>query len=470
MKSTDFAHILSAMKSPDFARMLRFSLIGALGLFSSWLTFWSIMGRMRFMKAQRRVRETPQIVPPVPPIPLVPPPPPIAPAPVPITPAIAPLPPRRTGRSMLLVAAGLTLVAAIIVSGVFATRFLADTRSQTGAISTQSPAHPPHNASPLPEPVRRSVFEKGIIYPRWNVDSYGSHDSVWQGSLSTIKTQTAAQWIEITVLFSQTSSNATTLQQDPSTPSVAAFTSGVRKARALGYHVFFVPLMTVRQPEGWSGSIVLHTLQQQQAWFNSYWHMISPYAQAAQDNGVEQMAIGTELQWLQQNAPATLWNQLIARVHSVFTENLTYDMNWSSLDQPMKDWLKNPALTMIGVSVYIPLVQTPIRVAPQDMVSLWRYNIKTKLDTLATQVGKPVLISEIGYRNSADALYRTWEATSKAPADPAEQAGAYQAALSNTTPDPQIAGSFFWAWDNAAGHSIKGLPAVQVLHQWYSAQ
>ncbi|MBA2285314.1 MAG: hypothetical protein H0W02_07530 [Ktedonobacteraceae bacterium] len=469
MKSTNFAHILRAMESTDFAHILRFSLIAALGIFSSWLTFSSIIGRARFkkaqQKAQQRIRETPQVVPLVP---LVPLPPPIEP--VPITPAVAPLPPRTTGRSVLLVAAGLMLVAAIIVSGVFATRFLADTRSQTGAVSTQSPAHVSHNASPLPGPVRRSVFEKGIIYPRWNADSYGSHDRVWQSSLSTIKTQTAAQWIEITILFSQATSSSTTLQQDTSTPSVAAFTSGVRKAHALGYHIFFVPLMTVRQPGGWSGAIVLHTQQQQQAWFNSYWHMISPYAQAAQDNGVEQMAIGTELQWLQQNASATLWNQLIARAHGVFTQNLTYDMNWSSLDLPMKDWLKNPTLAMIGVSVYIPLVETPVRVDPQDMVSLWRYKIKTKLDTLATQVGKPVLISEIGYRNSTDALYRTWEANSKAPADPAEQAGAYQAALSNATPDPQIAGIFFWAWDNVGGHSMKGLPAVQVLHQWYTSQ
>ncbi len=375
-----------------------------------------------------------------------------------------------TGRNALLVAAGVALVAVIILSSVFATRFLTDTHSQTGAVAPQRPAHTSHNVSPLPAPVRRSVFEKGIIYPRWNQASYGSQDHVWQGSLNTIKTQTAAQWLEITILFSQATAGSTALQQDTSTPSVAAFTDGVRKAHALGYHVFFVPLMTVRQPGGWSGSIVLHTPQQQQAWFDSYWRMVSPYAQAAQDNNVEQMAIGTEMQWLQQNASATLWNQLIARAHSVFTQSLTYDMNWSSLDQPIKDWLKNPDLTMIGVSVYIPLVETPVRVAPQDMVSLWRDKIKTKLDTLATQVGKPVLITEIGYRNSVDALYRTWEANSKAPADPAEQAGAYQAALINITPDVQIAGIFFWAWDNAAGHSIKGLPAVQVLHQWYSAQ
>jgi hypothetical protein len=49
-----------------------------------------------------------------------------------------------------------------------------------------------------------------------------------------------------------------------------------------------------------------------------------------------------------------------------------------------------------------------------------------------------------------------------------EQAGAYNAALSNILRDTHIAGSFFWGWNDVGMFAIAGQPAVQVLHQWYA--
>ena len=42
-----------------------------------------------------------------------------------------------------------------------------------------------------------------------------------------------------------------------------------------------------------------------------------PYVTAAANQHVEQMAIGTELQTLQQIVPAALWNQLITNIRGV---------------------------------------------------------------------------------------------------------------------------------------------------------
>ncbi|MDQ2887842.1 MAG: hypothetical protein M3Y39_17350 [Chloroflexota bacterium] len=316
-------------------------------------------------------------------------------------------------------------------------------------------------------PVAQREFQTGIIYPRWQANAYGTSDTIWQNGIKTIKAQTDAHWIEMPVLFSQSNSASTTVQLSQSAPGITAFTSGIRAAHALGYRVFFVPLMQVRQPGGWSGSIQTPS-SQQQAWFDSYWHALQPYVQAVADNGVEQMAIGTELQWLQQHTSSSLWNQLITRERVVFKNTLTYDMNWSSLAQPLPGWLKNPQLAMIGVSSYIPLLDTAQRLDPQAMPALWNEKVKSKLDALASQVGKRVLITEIGYRNSTDALYHTWEATTTAPSDPQEQAGAYNAALSNTWNDPQIAGTFFWGWDGVGRFAIKNQLATQILHKWYS--
>ncbi len=126
---------------------------------------------------------------------------------------------------------------------------------------------------------------------------------------------------------------------------------------------------------------------------------------------------------------------------------------------------------MIGVSVYIPLTATPQRLAPAALPGLWRVQIGKLLDALSVQLHKPVLISEIGYRDSAYALYQSWRgdaAVQAEPADPEEQAAAYNAALSNALVDPAINGIFFWAW-SVPLFEPNGKPAAKILHKWYAS-
>lgn len=358
----------------------------------------------------------------------------------------------------------LILVSALLLTALIATSFLFSVRLFSASLG--QPADAQINAA-QPQ-LARPVFERGIIYPQWYSDGYGVNDTTWQQTVATVKTQTGAQWIEIPVLFSQATSSSTSIQPSASAPTLQSFSEGIERAHDLGYRVFFVPLMQVREPGGWSGSITFKTLTQQQAWFDGYWNAILPYVTAAATLHVDQMAIGTELQTLQQISPDQLWNQLIGRIRGVFKKTLTYDMNWSSLALTMPTWLHNTDLTYIGVSTYIPLLDKSGRVDPRDMPALWRDKIKTQLDALAGQLGKPVLITEIGYRNSSDALYRTWEAFTTAKADPQEQAGAFDAALTNVFQDAHIAGTFFWGWDDVGRFAISGQPATQVLLKWYT--
>ena len=361
----------------------------------------------------------------------------------------------------------LILVSSVLLTAIIVTSFLFSVRIFSASLDQPANAQA-IAAQPAQLKLVRPAFQRGIVYPQWYSDGYGVNDTTWQQGVSTIKTQTGAQWIEIPVLFAQATSSSTTIQPSASAPSIQSFSEGIERARSLGYKVFFVPLMQVNEPGGWSGSITFHTPALQQAWFNSYWNAILPYVSVAASLHVEQMAIGTELQSLQQVAPDVLWNQLIGRIHSVFQNKLTYDMNWSSLALSMPAWLRNASLTYIGVSTYIPLLDKSGRVDPQAMPALWQMKIKTQLDALAVRIGKQVLITEIGYRNSSDALYHTWEANTKAKADPQEQAGAYDAALTNVFSDAHIAGTFFWGWDDVGRFAISGQPATHVLLKWYA--
>jgi hypothetical protein len=331
------------------------------------------------------------------------------------------------------------------------------------ATVTPQPTH-------APTYYRRPDFEAGIVYPQWSQTSYGPNDTSWQGSLPVIQSQTAARWLEMPILFAQPTPSSTQVSAGLGTPAPESILYGIRAARALGFHVFIVPLLDVNVQGAWSASIQFSNLADEQQWFDNFWQALQPYVVAARIGGADQFAIGTEEVWLQQYAPASLWDTLIARVRSVFPGIITYDMNWSSLGGSMPTWFSNPDLGLVGVSEYIPMIDTPERVAPADMIPLWRDKVKAQLDALAIHIKKPVILSEIGYRNSADALYHPWypNSTVSRP-DPAEQAAACDAALINIIPDPHIVGVFFWGWDAVGGFKLSGQPATAILQKWFSS-
>src|SRR5260221_7228465 len=312
-------------------------------------------------------------------------------------------------------------------------------------------------------------FQMGIAFPQWGPTAYGENDTKWLAELPDLQTQTAACWVEMPVLLYQASLTSTTVTQGPSTPSVSSFNYGVHLAHALGLHIFVTPLLQVNGAQPWTGAIQFTTYPQEQQWFESYWQAIKPYAVTAAQAGVEQFALGTEYEWLQENAPDSLWNGLIAELRSVFPGTLTYDMNWITQPSQLPSWMKNPLLKMIGFSEYIPLTDAPVPVDPRQLSGLWKEKVKSILDDLSIQLGKPMFISEIGYRNSTDALYQAYASTTTAPADPAEQAAACDAALANVIPDTHIAGIFFWGWDDTGAFNLKGLQAATVIHSYYKS-
>ena len=106
--------------------------------------------------------------------------------------------------------------------------------------------------------------------------------------------------------------------------------------------MFVVPLMGVDRPAGqWSGTIQFSNYRDEAQWFDSYWKTYQPYVEVAARSSADQLAIATEMDVLQRSGPPALWNTLIARIRSVFKGPLTYDMNWSGLDQAPPSWMSN---------------------------------------------------------------------------------------------------------------------------------
>jgi hypothetical protein len=320
---------------------------------------------------------------------------------------------------------------------------------------------------PTPTPVIGTLpidFQTGVVFPQWGTNAYSATNSNFTYGLKEIHDQTSARWVQLPITLYQ--SSFTTPHLDPSEQTVtpASLAEGIRAAHARGYKVFVAPLLTVGLT-GWAGDIHPRA-RDTSAWFDAYFQTLQPYLQVAEQEHVEQFAIGTEYEFLEGVAPV-LWNTLIDRAHNVYLGALTYDMNWTAALKKPRSWMSNSSLTYLGVSVYRPLTTRP---APRDadgLSALWRYKIGDMLDQLSVQSGKHIVLSEIGYRNSADALYQPWQWKSTAPADPELQAAAYEAALENSLRDPNIVGAFFWGWSVPA-FSPNWLPAAQTLHRWYS--
>lgn len=340
----------------------------------------------------------------------------------------------------------------------------------SAASATVTHVTPKATATPsaTPIPFQRPDFQAGMVFPRWGTDVYGATDTAWNQGVLDIKQQTGARWLEIVVTLYQDTLSSTSVHAASGTPTPDAVAAGILTAKEAGFHVFIVPHLLILQPgakDSWGGWVSFSDSNQARAWFDGYWAALQPYLTLAAQTEADQFALGNELIGLE-SAPTDLWNTLINRAHSVYHGVLTYNTNWSSLTNHPPSWMSNPALTYIGVSAYQSLVSQPQQLSMAQIQQVWQSQFLPLLDAYGTAAGKPILLSEIGYRNTTDALYQPWVHSTNAPADPQLQAAAYEAALRAALGDQHIDGIYFYAWSNDQ-FAPNNLPAAAVLHRIY---
>jgi len=322
--------------------------------------------------------------------------------------------------------------------------------------------------TPTQIPLARPDFENGIVYPEWSQSGYGLGDTTWRQGIQTMQQQTHARWIEMPIKFEQ-STNSSTIPSTKKSPSVTNFQQGVQTAKNLGYSVFVVPNLQVDQPGAWSGSIQFHTSAEMTAWFANYWQAYKPYIVAAQDAGADQLAIGTEMQWMQYYAPDSEWDALIAHIRSIFKGKLTYDTSWNSYIPQPPNWWGNRNLSAIGISEYIPLESVAVSLSSKQFITLFNSSVKSYLDTYTKILHKPLIVTEIGYRNGKFPGYRPWDSNYKDGPAPNTQAMALTNAISILVGDKYIHGIFIWGWNNTGPFDMNNPASVRAVNQQYSS-
>ena len=256
------------------------------------------------------------------------------------------------------------------------------------------------------------------------------------------------------------------------TPSDEEIAFGVKRAHADGVKVMLKPYVTTltsfSDPGTWHGLIGsgFTTEKQWAAWFASYSEFILHYAGLAQQLGVDQLCIGTELRATVDHERE--WRQLIAGVRQVYNGSITYAAHHSTVER-IRWW---DALDMIGVDAYFPLTDK-IEPSLRDLKVGWQPHLE-KLAWLSEKLGKPILFTELGYSSFDGANREPWSFNPAKRTDQQEQADLYQAFFEEVYLKPWFVGVYWWVWYPQLTVHFQdknfqpyGKPAEKILKKWY---
>lgn len=314
-------------------------------------------------------------------------------------------------------------------------------------------------------------FQKGIAFAGWWRGAYATPEA--DQALAQLAA-TGAGWVAIVVTGYQDTHASTAIRRDRrATPSDAELAQAIRTARQLGLRVMLKPHVDLsRDPERWRGDIgaAFADEAEWQAWFAAYRAFIDHYAALAQQNGVDQFCVGTELAATSQRDED--WRRVVAGVRERFAGPLTYASNHGGEEARITWW---DAVDYIGVDAYYSLARDH-EPSVDELKAAWV--ARGYLDTLAglaARYRRPVLITEIGYRSADGAAMAPWRWQGEAALDLQEQADAYQAALDVLWGRPWLAGMYWWHWDADPGRggpedadfTPQGKPALEVLREFY---
>lgn len=246
------------------------------------------------------------------------------------------------------------------------------------------------------------------------------------------------------------------------TPSDASVEQAIRWASAQGLQVVLKPHVDVLD-ESFRGDI---QPADREAWFASYERFITHYAELADRAGgaVGTFVVGTELKSMSSDTDP--WEGVISAVREAFPGQLTYAANWDEVTQVQFFG----SLDMIGVDAYYPLAADGEVPTAESLAAAWEPNI-AQLESLSDQLGKPVLVTEIGYPTQATAASNPFEVASGEGPDEALQALLYQAAFDAFAARDWVRGILWWSWradpgpeeDPSTDYTPEGKVSEQVI-------
>jgi len=239
-------------------------------------------------------------------------------------------------------------------------------------------------------------------------------------------------------------------------------------ARARGLEIFLFPILRVEDKSdgGWRGSLAPGDVD---AFFRNYTEYVLRFARLAEQHRVPLMSVGSELSTMDRHE--NRWRQIIAQVRRVYHGKLTYSANWDHYRE-VRFW---DALDLAGVTGYFELTDKDAD-PPADpnlprLIEAWREHYM-RLLRFQYRVGKPLLLTEVGYLSQRGAAARPWNEGANEPIDLDLQRRCYEAFRRVWDDEPRLAGAYFWNWFGWGGptsneYTPRGKPAAREIAAWY---
>lgn len=308
--------------------------------------------------------------------------------------------------------------------------------------------------------VPRAPAEKGVSLGLFSADPNFDYQPLLEEVAATGATHISVAWV-----WWQEDVRALVIEPRPgwsATPEQIVRT--LRAARALGLHVTAFPILRLAKvgPKEWRGVI---RPDDEDRWWESYRSFTLEAARLAVAGGAQRLSIGSEL--LSREAQRPRWIGLIERVRLAAPPlELMYSANWDHF-QPVSFW---DAVDIIGVTAYFELTKD-LEADEASLAAAWA-PARAQLLEHARRVGKPLVISEVGYPSLDGGAAWPWDETRKAPVDLEEQRRAYAAFVTAWSQTPELRGVYFWNWFGFGGpldtnYTPRGKPAAEVLRAWY---
>lgn len=225
--------------------------------------------------------------------------------------------------------------------------------------------------------------------------------------------------------------------------------SGIRHTTKLakmhGIKTILKPHLWLNRTAGkWRADIEMQSAADWDAWFENYMNFMLHYARLAQECEIEMLCIGTELHIPSTRFPDR-WRELVQEIRTVYSGKLTYAGNFYLEFEGIEWW---DALDYIGIQAYFPLTDKD-NPSLKELKSGWQPHVR-KITTVSERFDRPVIFTEIGYRNDPISAREPWlwpnQIGSDAVVDDALQARCYKAFFESCWDQEWMAGTFFWKW------------------------
>jgi serralysin len=291
---------------------------------------------------------------------------------------------------------------------------------------------------------------------------------------------TGANSIELAPrIYTSTRTSSSVLNTPDKTESDANIATAIANAHADGLSVLLKPMLS-----GLDGTVASKLAPSNvAAFFSSYTAQIVDFAKVAQQDHADSLSIGNELSNLTGPQYLSYWTNLIHSVREVYHGPITY----AAATDEAKNVSFWSQVNDIGINAYPPLttknaptvdqLEHAWNSVPEDPYWANAFDHKSPVDffhSLATEYGKPALLTEVGYR-SVDGTNINPGDPSSNTADASAQANAFSAFFHvfSSEGGSWFKGAEIWQWDanntvSPTGYSPMGKPAESLITDWFT--